>query len=68
MEWTIWWDTKRQPADRRWSTAVAQTELGALERAAHFLRLGFIVYAIRNPDGEVVMDEAQLTERFGKTD
>src|SRR5258708_10812819 len=65
VAWTIWWDTERRPGTGRWNVASAQTEAGALDRAHHFARLGCIVYAIRNPDGAVYMDEAQLGARFG---
>lgn len=64
MAWTIWWDTDRRPGAGRWNTAIAQTEAGALDRAQHFARLGFFVYAIRNPDGAVYMDEGQIATRF----
>jgi hypothetical protein len=60
MSWTIWWDTQRRPEAGRWNTAIAQTEASAVERAQHFLKLGFVVYAIRNPDGTVFMDEGQI--------
>lgn len=43
-----------------------KTEEEALQRAERFLKLGFVVYAIRRPTGEVFMDEAQITQRFGK--
>jgi hypothetical protein len=65
MSWTIWWDTQRRPGTGRWNTAIAQTEASAVERSLHFLKLGFFVHAIRNPDGTVLMDEAQINARFG---
>ena len=64
MAWTIWWDTERRPGTGRWNVASALTEAGALDRAQHFVKLGCIVYTIRNPDGAVYMDEAQLGVRF----
>jgi hypothetical protein len=64
LAWSIWWDTERRPGTGRWNVASAQTEAGALDRAQHFVKLGCIVYAIRNPDGAVYMDEAQLATRF----
>lgn len=66
MSWTVRWDVKRRDGSDCWCTALAQTEAGALERAQHFIRLGFVVYAIRDPQGGVFMDEAHLAERFGK--
>ena len=65
MAWTIWWDTRRRGEDERWNEAGADTEAGAIERAAHFLRLHLIVHAIWKPDGTLFMDEAQIVERFG---
>jgi hypothetical protein len=46
------------------SRAVEKTEAEALERARRFLKLGFVVYQIRDAKGAVFMDEAQITERF----
>jgi len=63
MAWTILWQTL--PVTERWNTANAETEAGALDRAKHFLKLGFPVYAIRTADGAVYMDEEQLAARFG---
>lgn len=66
MAWTIWWDTERRPGVERWNSATALTEAGALDRAQHFVKLGCVVYAIRNPDGAVYMDEAQIRARFSQ--
>ena len=65
MAWTIWWDTERRPGAARWNMASAATEAGALDRAQHFVKLGCVVHAIKNPDGAVYMDEAQIGTRFG---
>jgi hypothetical protein len=56
---------QRRPGTERWSQATETTQEGALERAERFLKLGFVVYAIRDPKGDIFMDEARLTERFG---
>ena len=58
MSWTIWWDMHRHPGAERWNRATEATEAEALERAQRFLRLGFVVYVIRDPQGTMVMDEA----------
>jgi hypothetical protein len=68
LAWTILWDTERRLGMGRSNTAVAQTEAGALDRAQHFLKLGCVVYAIRNPEGAVYMDEAKIAARFGGKD
>lgn len=62
MDWTVWWDMHRHPGEQQWSRAVEKTQAEALERARRFLRLGFVVYQIRDAKGLVFMDEAQITE------
>jgi hypothetical protein len=64
--WTVLWDTTRR-TDGHWSTAHAKSEAEALERAAHFVRLGFVVHAIKNPSGAVVMNAEDIAGRFGPT-
>jgi hypothetical protein len=65
--WTVLWETKT-PSDDRWSMARAETEHAAVERAAHFLKLGFVVHAIKDPTGEVFMDQGQIAQRFRATE
>jgi len=65
--WTVLWETKTPPDDR-WSMARADTEHAAVERAAHFLKLGFVVHAIKDPTGTVFMDRGQITQRFGASE
>lgn len=64
MDWTVWWDMHRRPGEEQWSRAVEKTQAEALERARRFLRLGFVVYQIRDAKGLVFMDEAQITQLF----
>lgn len=64
--WIVLWDTTRR-TDGHWSTAHARSEAEALERAAHFVRLGFAVHAIKNPSGVVVMNAEDVAARFGPT-
>lgn len=61
--WTVLWDTTTRSAGE-WSTAGARNEASALERAAHFLKLGFLVHAIKDPSGAVVLDAAAVTGRL----
>jgi len=63
LRWSILWDTAARP-EGRWSTAEAKTETEALERAAHFRRLGFAVHAINDPSGVMVMDSAAIETRL----
>ena len=66
MTWTIWWDIHRHPGLDGRSRATEETEAAAMDRAKRFLDLGFIVYEIRDTNGAVRMDEAQIAERFGR--
>lgn len=65
--WTVLWDTAPHQ-DEGWSTVRTQTETSALERAAHFVKLGFIVHAIKDPSGAIVMNAAEIRARFGATE
>ncbi len=63
--WVVLWEVRRSADEDRWSAAAAGSEQEALERAQHFLRLGFFVHAIKDPLGAVVMDEQAIAGRFG---
>lgn len=63
LRWSVLWDTAGRP-EGRWSAAEAKTEAEALERAAHFRRLGFAVHAINDPSGIMVMDSAAIEARL----
>src|ERR1051326_5555479 len=62
--WTIIWDTKRRAETEGRNTAVEKQQSAAHDRARHLLRLGFVVYEIRGP-GPVVLEEAEINQRFG---
>lgn len=64
--WSVLWDTTAH-TEGEWSTADAQSEATALERAAHFLKLGFAVHAIKDPAGIVIMDASAIIDRLGAT-
>ena len=64
MSWTIWWDMHRGIGSEGWNRAVESNEEDALLRAERFLKLGFVVYAIKDPKGAVFMDEVQISEHF----
>jgi hypothetical protein len=51
-----------------WSAAKAASEQAALERAAHFVKLGFVVHAIKDPTGAVFMDQGAIAGRFGASE
>jgi len=59
--WSVIWDTKRRAATDSRNTAVEKSQGAALDRARHLLRMEFIVYEIRDPDGTVVLEEAAIT-------
>ncbi len=63
--WTVIWDTKRRPESDERNTALEKFEASALDRARHMLRLGFIVYEIRDPAGLVFLAEAAIKQRLG---
>ena len=62
--WSIVWDTQRKPGTEDRNPALEKSESGALERARHLLRMGFIVYEIRQPSGSVFLEETGLRERL----
>jgi len=62
--WSIIWDVARKPGIEGRSTALEKNEVGALDRARHLLRMGFIVYEIRGPSGSVFLEEAGLRQRL----
>lgn len=60
--WTVLWETKKRDDDH-WNAVRTPSEASALECAAHFLKLGFVVHAIKNPLGNVVMDALSIKLR-----
>ena len=67
MSWTILWDMHRRIGSDGWSRAVESNEGEALQRAERFLKLGFVVYEIRDPKGSVVHDEVAISKRLKPT-
>ncbi len=63
--WAVVWDTVRQSGTDGRNTALEKRESDALERARHILRMGFVVYEIREPSGSVVLEEGEIKKRFG---
>jgi hypothetical protein len=64
LNWTIWWDMHRRASSEGWSRAMESSEEDALQRTERFLKLGFVVYAIKDPNGATFMDEAQIADHF----
>lgn len=63
--WTVIWDTTRITESDAHNKAVEQYESAALDRAKHLLRMGFIVYEIRDPAGAVFLAEDEIKRRVG---
>ncbi len=63
--WAVMWDTSRKPETASRNTALEGSERAALDRAKHLLRMGFVVYELRDADGIVVLDEPGIKDRLG---
>jgi len=63
--WTVSWDTARH--GETFNTAHHKTEAEAIASARQFLRLGFVVYSIKDASGIEMMDESAINERLGPT-
>lgn len=63
--WIVLWETSAR-SDDRWNEMRAPTEAGARESVAHFLKLGFVVHAIKDPSGKIAMDAQSIKERFAR--
>ena len=64
--WTIVWDTQRRPGVEGRSIAREKLERGALDCARHMLRMGFVVYEIRQPSGSIYLAGDALRQRLGE--
>lgn len=60
--WTVIWDTTRNP--EAFNQAHHLTEAAAIDCARQFLRLGFIVYSIKDASGIETMDEAAINSHL----
>ncbi len=65
--WTVLWDTTDR-GNGVWSVARAVSEGDALERAAHFIKLGFVVQAIKDPTGAIFMAQGTVAARFAPSE
>jgi hypothetical protein len=63
--WSVSWDTSRHPGSG--NAAYQKTGQEAAECARRFLKMGFIVYSIKDPAGTEMMDEATIANRLGPT-
>ena len=60
--WTVSWDTQRH--GDAFNKAHHMNEDAAIDCAKRFLRLGFIVYSIKDASGIETMDEATINKHF----
>ena len=58
--WTVLWDTSRNTGS--FNKAHHMNEAAAIDCAKRFLRLGFIVYSIRDASGAETMDEKAINK------
>jgi hypothetical protein len=63
--WTVIWDTSRHP--NGFNQAHHMTEAAAIDCARQFLRLGFIVYSIKDASGIETMNEATINRHLAPT-
>ena len=63
--WAVVWDTSRKSETASHNTALEISERAALDRAKHLLRMGFVVYELRDSDGIVILDEPGIRDRLG---
>ena len=60
MSWTIEF-SRETPKDGRWGTMTVQNEAEAVRQAKEYLDIGFVVNAIKRPDGSIAHDQGQLS-------
>ena len=60
VSWTIELGQKT-PKDGRWSIMTVHSEAEAVRQAKEYLDIGFVVNAIKRPDGSIAHDQDQIT-------
>ena len=63
MSWTIEFG-RETPKDGRWGTMAVQSEAEAVRQAKEYLDIGFVVNAIKRPDGSIAHDQDQLNALY----
>ena len=63
MSWTIEFG-RETPKDGRWSIMTVQSEAEAVRQAKEYLGIGFVVNAIKRPDGSIAHDQDQLSALY----
>jgi hypothetical protein len=60
VSWTIEFGQKT-PKDGRWSIMTAHSEAEAVRQAKEYLDIGFVVNAIKRPDGSMLLKKDFLS-------
>ena len=63
MSWTIEFG-RETPKDGRWSIMTVHSEAEAVRQAKEYLDIGFVVNAIKRPDGSIAHDQDQLSALY----
>jgi hypothetical protein len=63
VSWTIEF-SRETPKDGRWSIMTVHSEAEAVRQAEEYLDIGFVVNAIKRPDGSIAHDQDQLSALY----
>ena len=63
MSWIIEF-SRETPKDGRWSIMTVHSEAEAVRQAKEYLDIGFVVNAIKRPDGSIAHDQDQLSAPY----
>jgi hypothetical protein len=63
VSWTIEFG-RETPKDGRWSIMTVHSEAEAVRQAKEYLDIGFVVNAIKRPDGSIAHDQDQLSALY----
>jgi hypothetical protein len=63
VSWTIEFG-RETPKDGRWSLMTVHSEAEAVRQAKEYLDIGFVVNAIKRPDGSIAHDQDQLSALY----
>jgi len=63
VSWTIEFG-RETPKDGRWSIMTVHNEAEAVRQAKEYLDIGFVVNAIKRPDGSIAHDQNQVSALY----
>ena len=67
MSWTIEF-SRETPKDGKWAIMTVHSEAEAVRQATEYLDIGFVVNAIKRPDGSIAHDQNQLSALYHRFD